>query len=81
MSSNPRTARLCYPARGHICKLYIHYKNETIMQLSLVRINPHDPSTWKCSVTLTESNERINAFVFKILIKIIFPLVEAVNVI
>jgi hypothetical protein len=35
------------------------------MQLSLVRINPRDPSTWKYSVTLTESNERRYAFVFK----------------
>jgi hypothetical protein len=22
-----RPARLCYAAHGHICKLYIHYKN------------------------------------------------------
>jgi hypothetical protein len=50
------------------------------MQLSLVRINPHDPSTWKYSVTLTETREG-NDFVFEIFIKIIFPLVKAVTVI
>jgi hypothetical protein len=42
------------------------------------RINPRGPSTWKYSMTLTEQG---NAFVFKISIKIIFPLSKAVNVI
>jgi hypothetical protein len=69
-------------ARGHIPKLYVHNKNETIMQLSLVRINPRDPSTWTYSVTLTDSSEREgNAFVFKIFIKIIFPVIKVVNII
>jgi len=28
--SNPRPARLCYAAPGHICKLYICHKNSAI---------------------------------------------------
>ena len=53
-----KSGSLCYVSHGHIGKLCIHFKNYTVMQRSVGRMNAHDPPTWTYSMTLMDSSKR-----------------------